>query len=64
MVTSGNGNNEYSIRKRYPKRLESWEILKQCELRFPKCKTTKKSKNIPNTSYSKTKNRTNTMIRN
>ena len=62
MVASGNGNNQYSIRKRYTKNLESQEILEQCEQRFFKSKTTKNEindskdfKDIPNTSYSKTK---------
>ena len=62
MVASGNGNNQYSIRKRYKKNLESWEILKKCEQRFFKSKTTKNEindskdlKDIANTSYSKTK---------
>ena len=62
MVASGNGNNQYSIRKRYTKNLESREILKQWEQRFFKSKTTKNEindskdlKDIPNTSYSKTK---------
>ena len=71
MVASRNGYNQYSIRERYTKKLESWEILKQCEQRFLKSKTTKKEindskdlKNIPNTSYSKTKNQATTMIRN
>ena len=70
MVASRNGYNQYSIRERYTKKLESWEILKQCEQRFLKSKTTKKEindskdlKNIPNTSYSKTKNQATTMIR-
>ena len=71
MVASRNGYNQYLIRERYTKKLESWEILKQCEQRFLKSKTTKKEindskdlKNIPNTSYSKTKNQATTMIRN
>ena len=71
MVASRNGYNQYSIRERYTKKLESWEILKQCEQRFLKSKTTKKEindskdlKNIPNTSYSKTKNQATTIIRN
>ena len=71
MVASRNGYNQYSIRERYTKKLESWEILKQCKQRFLKSKTTKKEindskdlKNIPNTSYSKTKNQATTIIRN
>ena len=71
MVASRNDYNQYSIRERYTKKLESWEILKQCEQRFLKSKTTKKEindskdlKNIPNTSYSKTKNQATTIIRN
>ena len=71
MTASGNGNNQHSIRKRYTKKLESGEILKQCEQRFLESKTTKNEikgskdlKDIPNTSYSKTKNQTTTMIRN
>ena len=62
MVTSGNGNNHYSIRKIYIESLESCEIWKQYEGCFIKSKTTKNEindskdiKDIPNTSYSKTK---------
>ena len=62
MVVTGNGNDQCSIRKRYTKNLESWEISKQCEQRFLKNKTTKNKindykdlKDIQNTSYSKTK---------
>ena len=71
MVASRNGYNQYSIRERYTKKLESWEILKQCEQRFLKSKTTKKEingskdiKDTPSRSYSKTKNQTTIMIRN
>ena len=55
MVTSGNGNNEYSIRKRYPERLESWEILKQCELRFPKVKLQKRARTFQTQAIQKPK---------
>ena len=41
MVASGNGKNQYSITKRYMKKLESREMLKQCEQCFLKSKTTK-----------------------
>ena len=56
MVTSGNGNNEYSIRKRYPKRLESWEILKQCEFCvFPNVKLQKRARTFQTQAIQKPK---------
>ena len=71
MLASGKGHNQYSIRKKICEKLESWEILKPCEQRFLKSKTTKKEtndfkdvKDIPSTKCSKIKNQTTIKMRN
>ena len=71
MVASGNGNNQYSIRKSYTKNLELWEILKQCESVFSKAKQQKMklkiskiSRTFQTQAIQKPKNQTTTMIRN
>ena len=60
MIASGNGNNQYSDRKKFAKSLQSWDIWKQCEGRFLKKKKPTKNetndskdlKDVPNTSNS------------